>query len=89
MGPSNSPQNVWWTFPKWIHDYYTFGRVPGVFVDGKHVANRLGLPLVALSGPDNGGHLRMFAIGFLRAEDEHSVTWFLKQFVNLFKHPPR
>lgn len=46
-GLTNSLQNAWWAFPEWIHDYHAFGRVPDVLKDGKHVANRSGLPLIS------------------------------------------
>lgn len=88
-GVSNSLQNIWSTLPEWFPDYHTYGRVPGVSIDGKHVANLIGLPLVSLTGRDNARHVLVFGVTFLRLEGEILVTWFLEQFPSAAKHSPK
>lgn len=89
QGVFNSLEDIWWSFPKWLDAYHTFGRVPGVCIDGKFAANRFGLPLVSLTGWYNEGHVKLFAMGFLRAEDESSIMWFLKEFVSTVRVTPK
>lgn len=77
-GIYNALQDVLWRFPEWIHSYITFGMVPKILIDGKYAANRFGLPLVTVTEPCHEGHVKLFAMGFLRTE-ESSVSWFLQK----------
>lgn len=78
----NALEDIWWSFPEWMHFHTTFARFRGVSIDGKFAANRFGLLLVTLSDRCNEVHLTLFAMAFLRAEDEDSVSKFIQGFLS-------
>ena len=72
--------SVCWGQVQWFYDYYRFGKVPGVSVDAKAVANSYDITFLSIGRRDNEGNLMPYFMGFLPNERSESIDWFLGKF---------
>lgn len=72
----------------WVEDLYKHQILSGRSIDLKGCINNFNMKLISLFGLTSNVQIRMFSMGFVEAEGEASVTWFLDEMKRSMKCSP-